>query len=105
MTNEQLNYFIQAYNANVANASETIVRNIISNTETAYENHKDDYTSVMDALGMFQAGIRYAEKIANRQKAFAFINDILHDVFESSHFCAETKLSLQEHIQNIEELK
>jgi hypothetical protein len=62
MKDKQLTAFLVAYGSNVAHTDRETVKDILEDLDNAYEKHPCEYGSVLDALGMFEAGIAYAKE-------------------------------------------
>lgn len=64
--------FIQAYNSHVAVADEKVVRLFLdakeSDEESLYEKYSCDYTSIMDAFGMWGDAIKFCRENAIDKK-------------------------------------
>lgn len=58
--------FIEAYRSNVAVAPKDVVKTFMSryheDHNIVYKDYSEYYTSIMDALGMFEAGIQFAKE-------------------------------------------
>ncbi len=60
MTNEEQKAFIEAYGRNVADASEAQVTEFVRKYALGEDlDYSSDYTSIMDALGMWNDGIKW----------------------------------------------
>jgi hypothetical protein len=76
--NLDYNVFAAAYRKNVGSASPTTVSQFIGrmkddmegevNHEELYDEFGEDYTSIMDAMGMWEDGAAYALKLMKETK-------------------------------------
>lgn len=60
MTNEEQKAFVEAYGRNVADASDAQVTEFVRRYALGEDlDYSSDYTSIMDALGMWNEGIKW----------------------------------------------
>lgn len=60
MTNEEQKAFVEAYGRNVADASDEQVIEFVRRYALGEDlDYSSDYTSIMDALGMWNEGIKW----------------------------------------------
>lgn len=70
MTNEEQQAFIEAYGNNVADASEAQVTDFVRRYALGEDlDYSSDYTSIMDALGMWNEGIKWQMQQTKKELA------------------------------------
>lgn len=79
--------FIEAYGKSVATAPEKILKEFMArydeDHDDLYEEFKEYYSSIMDAIGMWDAGIKFAQQQQN--KNFLICLRQLQDMTDNNH--------------------